>query len=193
MKRLLAGLVLLLGSTHTWAGGGLDIALSNDTAYLSVLMSPYRMERFAGGTEVSIGAFTNESGDDLIHGTLLARGARETTNGQFYKLAAGVKLVGGDLESRQTVGALALGFQASLVLAPSQYNPLDFIVEGFFAPSISSFNDAEEYSELGARIQVDVVPRARAFLGYRRMIFDTESVESVILDRSVHIGLSITF
>lgn len=193
MKRLIAGFVMLMSSSYSWAAGGFDIALSNDTAYLSVLMSPYSLERFAGGTEVAIGAFTNETGDDLLHGTLLARGARETTGGQFYKLAAGVKLIGGDLDVDQTVGALALGFQASLVLAPSQYNPLDFIVEAFFAPSISSFNDAEEYTEIAARIQVDVVPRARAFLGYRRMFFDTDAVESVVLDRSVHIGLSISF
>lgn len=193
MKKMIAGFVLMMSSVSSWAAGGLDIALSNETAYIAILMNPYSMERFAGGTEVAVGAFTNEIGDDIVHGTLLARGAKETASGHFYKLAAGVKLVGGNLEVDESVGALALGFQASLVLAPSNYNPLDLIVEGFFAPSISSFNDAEEYSEVSARIQIDVVPRARAFLGYRRMLFDTDDVKSVTLDRSVHIGLSLTF
>lgn len=193
MRKMIAGLMLMFGSVTTGVAGGLDIALSNDTAYLSFFLSPDKMSNVGGGTEISIGAFTNEIGDDLFHATLLARGARETAGGQFYKVAAGLKLIGGDLDVGESVSALGLGFQASLVLAPSRYNPLDFIVEGFFAPSISSFNDADEYSELGARLQIDVVPQARAFLGYRRLSFDTQNNSTVSLDRNVHIGLSISF
>lgn len=170
--------------------GGLDLALSNETAHLSVLLNPY--ELYQGGSELALGAFVNELGDNLVHATLLARGVQTLSNSQ-YKLGAGMKAIGGNLEVDETVGALALGFQAVMLLSSSQYNPVDFTIEGFYAPSITSFSDSDEYTEFSARLQIEVIPQARAYLGYRRITFDTNDFGEQQLDRSVHLGLNITF
>ena len=97
-----------------------------------------------------------------------------------------------DVTESESVGALALGFQAGMVI-PSSYNPVELSFEGFYAPSITSFSDAERFGELTARLQVEVMPRARAYVGYRRMLFDTNDADNVRLDRNVHFGLSISF
>lgn len=193
MIRAITGLLLLLGSGSSLAGG-LDLSLSNETANLSVQLNPGMryVPRTAGGTDFTVGAFINEAGDNLAFGTLMARGVRQSVTTQ-YKLGAGIKLVAGDLDIDESVGALAMGFQTSILMASSLYNPVDFIIEGFYAPSISSFQDAESYTELAVRIQVEVIPRARAFLGYRRIHFDTNDYADLTLDRSVHVGLSINF
>ena len=170
--------------------GGLDLALSNETAHLSVLLNPY--ELYQGGSELALGAFVNEVGDNLLHATLLARGVQTLENSQ-YKLGAGIKAIGGDLDIDETVGALALGFQASMLLSSSRFNPVDLTIEGFYAPSITSFSDSTKFSEVAARLQIEVIPQARAYLGYRRITFQTNDFGEQQLDRSVHLGLNITF
>lgn len=204
MNKVLVGLVLLVGSAQAFAGG-LDIALSNDTANISVTLSQDPLVRQNsryrdGGAEIAVGGFISEAGDNVLHLTFMARGIQQTMTSQ-YNISAGMKLLGGEIEvgtpiagvtESESVGALALGFQAGLVI-PSSYNPVELSFEGFYAPSITSFSDAERYGELTARLQVEIMPRARAYIGYRRMLFDTNDAENVRLDHNAHFGLSISF
>lgn len=205
MKRMLAGLALLVGVAPAWAGG-LDLALSNDTVNLSIVLNhdPFNITQNQardGGAEVAVGGFINEIGDNLLHATVMARGIRQSAASQ-HQFSAGVKLIGGEIKNdkaraqmtdTETVGALALGFQAGLLLRQSPYNPIELSFEGFYAPSITSFSDAERYSEVTARLQIEVMPRARAYVGYRRLHFDTNDYEDLRLDRSAHFGISISF
>jgi len=158
--------------------------------------SPYRV----GGSELALGGFISESGDNIVHATILARGIRQSLSSQ-YQVSAGMKVVAGEIEintptpdvtESESVGALALGFQAGM-LVPSASNPIELSFEGYYAPSITSFSDAENYSELTARLQIEVTPRARAYVGYRRLRFDTNDANNVRLDNDAHFGLSISF
>lgn len=205
MNKVLAGLILLVGTAHVSAGG-LDLALSNQTANLAFVMNtdPFYSDQGQmrdGGAEMAFGAFVNEAGDEILHAMVLARGVRQSLASQ-YQLSVGMKLVGGEINvgnelsgnaDTKTVGSLALGFQAGLLIRPSEYNPVELTIEGFYAPSISSFADATRYGEVSARLQVEIMARARAYIGYRRMRFNTKNFENVTLDRSAHFGLSISF
>jgi hypothetical protein len=185
---------------------GIDLALSNETAYLSFFFDSDplyagQVRTRDGGSELAIGAFISEDDDHLLHANLLARGYK-AANASVYQISAGMKLLGGDIEvdediapnqESQSVGALALGFQAGLVLIPSTYNPVELSFEGYYAPSITSFSDAERYTEISARLQIDITTRARAYVGYRRMEFDTEGFEDITIDRSAHFGLVLLF
>ncbi len=196
---LIACSVVLAGTARA---EGLDLALSNETANLNLILNPFSPRALRSsrnplraaprGSELSIGAFVNEIGDNLLHATILARGVN-IANGTQYKLGAGMKVIGGDLEIDEKVSALALGFQASVLLGYADTNPIDFTVEGFFAPGITSFSDAEQFSEIAARLQVEVIGQARAYLGYRRISFDTNDFGEQQLDRGIHLGLNITF
>lgn len=198
----LAMLVCSVAMNGTARAEGLDLALSNETANLNLILNPFspRAERSTRsplrvaprGSELTLGAFVNEIGDSLLHATIMARGVN-ISNGTQYKLGAGMKVIGGDLEIDEKVSALALGFQASVLLGYADTNPLDFTVEAFFAPGITSFSDAEQFSELAARLQVEVIGQARAYLGYRRITFDTNDFGEQRLDRGIHLGLNITF
>jgi len=201
MRTALASIALLLGTIGMAEASGLDLALSNETANIAVLLNPTPLNG-GGGSELSVGGFISESGDNILHASLMARGYRQSATSQ-YNLAAGVKAVGGRVEidenrvidgiDSERVAALALGLQAGLLLASSQYNPLELSFEGFYAPSITSFSEATSYSEVSARLQVEVIPQARAYVGYRRLRFDTNNFNNVRLDRSIHVGLKITF
>ncbi|MFK7994903.1 MAG: YfaZ family outer membrane protein [Granulosicoccus sp.] len=206
MKKLFAAMILLVAPLGVSAAG-LDLSLSNETANLTYLFNndPLNRERRPtrdGGSELAMGIFFNEAGDNLIHTTLLARGYRQSVTSQ-YQISAGMRLVGGDIginddqvrpdNNDESVGALALGFQAGLLLQSGTYNPVDITFEGFYAPSITSFSDAERYGEVAVRLQVEVMTRARAYIGYRRIRFDTNDYDNVTLDRGAHFGLSISF
>ena len=206
MKNALAGIALLFGtsglSPHVWAGG-IDFALSDETANVAVLLNPRQFYE-ANGAELSVGGFISEEDDRLVHLSLMARGYRQSATTQ-YNLAAGVKAIGGEVaieEDRvqrkggddvEKVGAVGLGFQAGFLVAPSRYNPIEFSVGAFYAPSITSFSDADQFSEITARLQMEIIPQASAYVGYRRMGFDTNDYDDVRLDRSVHVGLKIVY
>ncbi len=205
MKKLFAAAILLAAPASLWAGA-LDLSLGNETANLVYVFNedPLNRERAPRqneGSEVSLGIFFNEASDNIVHGTLLARGYRESRASQ-YQVSAGMRLVGGNIsvvdeqnndEEGETVGALALGFQAGLLLKSGKHNPVDITFEGFYAPSITSFSDAERYGEVSVRLQMDIMTRARAYVGYRRIRFDTNDFENITLDRNAHVGLSISF
>lgn len=200
MKKMLAGLALLVSSAAVQAGG-IDLALSNETANLSVLLNPQALYQ-QQGSELALGGFVSEEGDKLGHVTLLARGFR-TTDTTLYNLATGIKLIGGDVDipeqlsvnaDSERVGAVALGFQIGMQLRTERnINPIDVSFEGFAAPSITSFADAERFTEFSARLSIEVIPTARAYVGYRYLRFDTNDYDAVRLDRSVHLGLKISY
>jgi len=199
MRKAFVALALLLTSLSAQAAG-LDVALSNRTAKIAVLLNPYNF-RAGGGSELAIGGFLNEAGDNIAFASLMAHGVRKLPD-QQYNLAAGVKLVAGDIEigedfeddagDSESVGALALGFKAGFVI-PSRQNPMEISVSGFMAPNITSFSDAESFSEFDARFQVEIIPQALTYIGYRRMRFDTNDYNNIRLDRSVHLGIKLTF
>ena len=201
MKMLVSAVALLvLPVSATWAAA-LDLSLSNDTANLVYVLSDDPLNRQGlpsgnGGSELGLGVFFNEGSDNLLHATLLARGYRKASSSQ-YQISAGMKLLGGEIgvedeetsfEQGESVGALALGFQTGLLLKSANFNPVDITFEGFCAPSITSFADAERYGEVSVRLQVEVMTRARAYIGYRRIRFDTNDFENISLDRSAHFG-----
>lgn len=199
MKKALVALALFLTPLSAQSAG-LDIALSNETANIAVLLNPYNFSG-GGGSELALGGFTNETGDTLMYATLMAHGVRKLPN-QQYNLGAGIKILSGDIEigeefevesgDSEKVGALALGFKAGYVI-PSRQNPMEFMVEGFMAPQITSFSDAESFMEFAARFQVEIIPQALTYIGYRRMQFDTNDFNNVRLDQGVHLGIKLTF
>jgi len=205
MKKLAAAALLLFAPVSVWAAG-LDLSLSDETANLVYLfrndpLNRSRQPNEDGGSELAAGIFFNEGGAQLVHGTLLARGYRQSASTQYH-VSAGMRLIGGGIEVKsataggtddESVGALALGFQAGMLLQPADYNPVEVSFEGFYAPSITSFSDAERYGEVSVKLQIEIMTRARAYIGYRRMRFDTNNFENVTLDRSAHFGLNISF
>jgi len=200
MKKVLAGALLLAGASGADAAG-IDLSLSDEAANLLVLFNPY--QRYSdGGSELAIGGFVSEAGDNLLQLSLMAQSQR-LSGGSLYRLGVGMKAVYGEIEvpedmrveddDTEQVGALGIGIQAGLLLAASRNNPLEIIGEAFLAPSITSFTDAERYVELSARLEITVIPQAQAYLGYRRLSFDTNDYDSLQLDSGYHLGLKVSF
>jgi len=213
MDKTVAGLTLLVGSC-TFVGlthaGGFDLALSNETANIALQLNPRPFidgrydDGYGNGAELSIGGFISEVDDRLAHLTLMAYGPRPTAD-SIYNFALGVKAIGGDVVieadrrreedngDAESVGALALGIQAGMLLNRSARNPIELGVAAFVAPSITSFADADRFAEYSARLQMDVIPQASAYLGYRRMRWDTNDYSSIRTEQGLHLGIKLSW
>jgi len=206
MNRTLAAALLLTGASGV-AGAtgaqaaGIDLSLSDEAANLLVLFNPY--QPYAdGGSELAVGGFVSEQGDNLLQISLMAQSQRLYA-GSLYRLGVGVKAVYGELDipdgivldgdEGEKVGALGIGLQAGVLLAESRNNPVELVGEAFLAPSITSFTDAERYLEFAARLQVTVIPQAQAYFGYRSLSFETNDYDSLELDKGYHLGLKVSF
>ncbi len=199
MRKLLPVIALgLLFSTGTKASG-FDLSFSNESLNLEYLAPVRNFTRGNRGGQLestgllSIGAFYNELDDIVGHVKLVAVG-NQTTTRIPYQLEFGVKGYVGSVEQNDTdVGALAIGGGIK-VQSPARFNPIDFKVEGFFTPGITTFGDTSSLLEITARVSLEIVPAAKAFIGYRLLEVENDDTNATLeLDDNVHIGIRLQF
>lgn len=87
--------------------------------------------------------------------------------------------------------ALALG--GMMRYSPPAASRLGIIGLVYFSPKITTFGDADRYTETGVKLEFVIIPQAAVYLGYRRIQFGLKAAPDVILDDGVHVGVRISF
>ena len=199
MRKLLSVIAIasLLLASNTNAAG-LDLSLSNETANFEVSSSVRKFTRGDRGGqlrssgEVSVGLFYNDLDDVIAHGKLIAVGKQVSTRVP-YQLEYGVKAFVGSISDVDTdVGALAIGGGIRF-RNPRKFNPIDLQIEGFFTPGITTFGDTSSVLEINTLLSVEIVPAAKAYIGYRLLEVENDSNETLELDDNIHFGFSLKF
>jgi len=168
---------------------GLNLALSNETANIE-LFSPF--SQIDEGGQLSLGVFYNDLDDVILHSKLVAVGVPTSTRIP-YKLAFGAKAYLGEIKDGAVdAGALAIGGSINIQY-PLGYNPVDLTIEGFFTPGITTFGDTESLIEIGAMLSIEIVPQAKAFVGYRLLEIEDKANINWELDDNVHFGIRFQF
>jgi hypothetical protein len=168
MRKLLFPLALsaaLMPSAHA---ASLDLSLNDEMAQFLVT-SPTETWGMQDA-EVGFGLLFNED-DDLI-GTLRLL----STNRVSPSLRFGVGVQGylGDLDGpNETPSAIAIGGNVAVSLAAQV--PIALVLEGWLAPNILAFGDAERITDVSARVEAEVSNRAAVFIGYRLLEVDIEN------------------
>ena len=169
---------------------GLDISLSSETASIVYLTDSSSFGY--GGADVGYGVFFNENDDFIINANFLVIGKPATSNNPL-QLGVGAKAYFGEFDrSNLDLGALAIGGQIRYII-PSSLAPMAITAEGYYAPSVTSFGDAENVTEFTLRYEFEVVPSTRAYVGYRLLEADFETVSNVEFDDEVHVGIRFNF
>lgn len=183
MKRKLLVLLLLSMCSAAASAGDLEIALNQDAAQLG-----YKTGFGTGNFD--FGVFFNED-DDLLGSvglTVAGVPAGETP----LTFALGTRLYAATLDIPDAdVLALSLGGQVRYTI-PSNM-PMHLLAGVFYAPDITTFNDADEFLDFVVRFEVEFVPRTSGFIGYRLLEADTDSQGSHELDDNLHVGISLHF
>ena len=188
MVRILAALLLAISSSVQAVG--LDLSLSDESASIRLLTDSSNLGY--GGADVGYGVFFNEDSDIIVDANVMVIGKPASSN-RPVQFGAGVKVYLGNYdESNLDIGALAIGGQLRFVI-PSSIAPMALSVEGYLAPSITSFADTDGLSELIFRYEFEVAPSTRAYVGYRRLEVDFETVDDVEFDDNFHFGIRVNF
>lgn len=191
MRRLLSVITVVAAffSSNVHASGS-DVSLSNETANIE-LFGPMRGIIETGG-QATLGLLYNDLDDAIAHLKMVAIGTQTNTRVP-YKLAFGVKGYAGEISDPAVdVGALAIGGSLNIQY-PFGYNPIDMNVEMFFTPGITTFGDTEAVIEINARLSLEIVPQAKAFVGYRLLEIEDEQNYNWELDDNVHFGIRLQF
>lgn len=87
--------------------------------------------------------------------------------------------------------ALAIGGQIRFSVPAN--TKFGIVGQLYFSPNITTYRDADRYSETTARLEYDIIPQAAAYLGYRRISFSGTSGSSAVLDSGFHLGVRMSF
>ncbi len=187
--KTIAGLALAMAVSATSQASELDLALSNETAAIEVLLDTDRIN--AQGANINVGALYNED-DDLLGFIGVASGNGTDQLDKPYSLGVGARLYYANIDTPDVnVSALALGangrvkFQAGL--------PLALAGDFYFAPKITTFSDGDDLWDARVRLETSVSDNAAAFVGYRKVQAGLKAGGSHNLDDRVQLGVRFKF
>jgi hypothetical protein len=192
LRKALITIAALLPASNVLSAG-LDLKLSSETAEVTFLTQNATFGY--GGADIGIGLFINERDDFLVNGAIIVSGSG-TGDVRALHFGVGGKLYGGRLDLGPNVenpsgGALAIGGNLRYVFPSS--TPIAILLEGFWAPSVTSFSDFEGIVEYRVALELEVTPSARAYIGYRRLEVELDTGFKDVLDDNAHIGVRFAF
>lgn len=169
---------------------GFDFRVADKAAEIFYL---YKSSTFGyGGSDVGWGVFFNDNEDKMITGSLLVSG-----NGAGGKRAlqfgVGVKGFLADFGNNVDIQGGGLGIGGLIRYVFSSSTPVAILVEAYTVPAITSFGDADDFSEARFALELEVSPSARAYVGYRTMTLEDDGNNEYELDDSVHVGVRVSF
>lgn len=186
-KIMVAGLVGLLSSVSAQAG---DLE-----AYLSAksINAQYTMDvgdMGYGGGRFMFGGFYNNDHD--LQGNIGLMVTGTPTSGKPFTYGLGLMgyLASIDQPSKN-VQAVTLGGLFKYHIPSS--TPMAVSTRLFYAPEITTFGDGENYMDFWADYEIEVLPAAAAFAGYRKTRTKIKSWGNYDLEDRFHIGIRMTF
>ena len=182
MKKI-AWTVLFLGlSGSVFAGGSLDIALSQESVRIE-----HDATRIGTGMHLTAGMLYQEN-----DGYALSAGfdAVDVSNPDA-DLVGGLGIKGFLYDSYDPAFSAAVG--GFFRYSPDFFNGLGFEGMLYYSPDVISFNDTRSFYELVARVTYKVMPQARVFLGYQDVTADYEDGGEQPIDRAFTIGFRINY
>ena len=186
LKRLLVlSLLLFSGSIY---GAGMDISLGNESAQFVYLTDSGSLGY--GGADVGFGFLYNEDSDTALTAGIMVVGNLGERKDLALGVGAKAYIINLDDED-DDAAALAIGGEFRYII-PSG-TPVGFIANIHFAPGITAFGDTEDLRELNFRVELEVLPSTRGYIGYRKLEVETEDAGEVEVDDSMHIGVRLQF
>lgn len=184
--RFAIALLICIATVPGARAAGLALSLSEETGEFTYFLGSRGF--LEGGIDIGLSALYNRREDILLSAEIISLG-QQAEFGQPWQLGIGMKLYGLRLEDDREMSAIALGAKLAYII-PSNIAPTAFVAEAFFAPSITTFNDAERLFELRSRLEIEITPTALGFVGYRLITTRiTEGADDVEIDDNVHVGI----
>jgi len=166
----------------------LEIALSGDSANIEVQTES---EGFGfSGSDLNAGLFFNDDDDFAISAGLLVDGTPAGDQPFTYGLGGKIYYINVDTPDADAT-AIALGAGVKYHIPAKM--PMAVGGDLYFAPNITAFGDADRLLDVRVRFEIDVLPNATAFVGYRKFEIELDEGGDVELDDDAHLGIRFQF
>ena len=146
-----------------------------------------------GRTEVGVDFLYNDEDVYIADASLLVF---DEVGSKMRGLVAGLggKAYGASASKNSTRQEyLVLGIGGMLRFALPQNKRIIFGVDGYYAPPIVSFLDADRFYETAGRIEYEVLPQASAFVEYRKFYVETDFGGKGSIEKGYRVGMEINF
>ena len=188
-NRLIYLCLLGIASISAASASDFEAALSSETAQFT-----FRSDSSLigwGGSDLGLGLFYNEESDFIAQASLLQM--RQASQETPLTFGVGVKVYLGVLDDiDQDVFGLGIGGELRYTIPGTM--PMAVYLRGHYAPSITSFLDAEEVIDYELGFQIEALPQTIAFVGVRHLEFDTDDEGDYEADDdNLHLGVRLTF
>ncbi len=190
LRRIVLTTMALLFSHWAFADD-LDIQLSNKSARFV-----YAAEVFGGEfgpTDLELGGYFNEDKDKLFHLGLLVR---NDTLDNPLSIGIGTRLYYGDVGNHagQTPAkATVITIGGELLYVPDAFNGFGVGFYYYVAPSVTSFQDADGFTEYGGVVNYAITEQASFYVGYRKIEVEIESGSDIEVDAGLIYGFNLRF
>ena len=89
--------------------------------------------------------------------------------------------------------AVAVGIGGQLRYKLAALPRLNFSLAGYYAPSIVSFADADNITEVNVQVGYEILPTANIYLGYRHIRVDFDPIGKKTIDETGMVGMTFSF
>ena len=175
-----------------WASADLlEIQLSNNSARFS-----YAAEVFGGEfgpTDLEIGGYFNEEDDTIAHVGLLVR--NDSLDNPLI-IGIGTRYYYADIGNQPgqaPAKASVITIGGELLYVPDAFNGFGVGFYAFVAPSVTTFQDADGFTEYGGIINYAITEQASFYIGYRRIEVEIENASDIEVDSSFIYGVKLRF
>lgn len=182
----------VLGSmvaANAWAGE-LDLTLSDESVWVQYTQ-PIRYEDY-GRTAVDFGLLYTES-DDWLGSLGLGVQGEVGSQAPGLEFGLGIRGYAGIVDDDYDVSAITLGLSGMYV--PPSLSRLGIVAHVNYSPNITTYGDAERFTDFGLRLEYEVLPVASAYVGYRQVDvkLDRRNMSDVDVDETVFVGIRLSF
>jgi hypothetical protein len=172
-KQILA--TALLASSFTVGATGIDVGLSDTSARFAYLTESGALGY--AGADVGYSFFYNDQGDNMLGARLLVIGNAVGAQ-RAFQYGFGMQANLGKLNAEGGTHVAAIGVGGTLrYLFPSQ-NPIGLTVEAFTSPQITSFSGTGNIYNADIRLDLEVIPNTRGYIGYRVMEIEHNDLDT---------------
>lgn len=184
---LFAALLVLSPATALAQGSGLDVNISNHS-----VRAAYDTELTLSGLDLSFEAMHNKDNGDFAGAGLGLRADANPGGSPVYALI-GVKALWINPSYPGVTQGTALALGGGVELALPQYNRIMFGGYVYWAPSVTSFGNADRFLEEEVRAGYRVLPNGTVYLGYRHATARFKNTADLVMDNGINLGFSLRF
>lgn len=167
----------------------LELSASNDSARFELIDALKRVTRPANYHVALL--YAERKDDENLMGSLGV-----SVSGPAGQDAPGLTLGAGFqglVADAQEYSITALPLMGMVRYTPPAFDRFIFSTHLFYAPSVLTFIDGDQFIQFTARAGYEILPEAEVFAGYRKVRFHMNTGPNLTIEEGLHVGLRISF